>query len=548
MMNISKNEGGPRGIILTDRATERNSRGRIIAWLATLLIALSAAACNRPTEQLVAPSPVAATTRKVQHRPEATSAQVHELCGACHAYPPPDSFPRWAWRGEVTTGFGFFANPTQNNPVHLRDIHPPSLNQVVAYYEQRAPVELQPIRHEEPETPAPVHFDPTDIPTPEAEPYPAVSNVNLVHLTDPKKLDLLACDMRFGKVMLLKPYEPHPTWRTLAAVPNPAHTEVVDLDGDGIKDILVANLGNFLPTDEKKGSVVWLRGQADGSFKPITLLSNVGRVADVEAADFYGHGKLDLIVAVFGWRNTGSIILLENQTTDWNHPRFVPHVLDHRAGAIHVPVCDMNGDGKPDFVALISQEFETVVAFLNDGNGQFKKKTIYTGPHPAFGSTGIQVVDLDGDGRLDVLYTNGDNFDPPSLLKPYQGIHWLRNRGTYPFEDHVLAPMYGAHRAVAADFRGTGRLDVVACSLLPASEYPMRRQKKFDSVIYLEQVAPGQFVRHPLETGTCDHATCVAGAWDGDGRIGFVTGNFSFHHKEPIASSVRLWKNVGRQP
>ena len=30
---------------------------------------------------------------------EATSEQVHQFCGtACHAYPPPASFPRWAWR------------------------------------------------------------------------------------------------------------------------------------------------------------------------------------------------------------------------------------------------------------------------------------------------------------------------------------------------------------------------------------------------------------------------------------------------------------------
>ena len=34
--------------------------------------------------------------------PPDIEAQVHAFCGAvCHAYPPPDTFPRWAWRTEV---------------------------------------------------------------------------------------------------------------------------------------------------------------------------------------------------------------------------------------------------------------------------------------------------------------------------------------------------------------------------------------------------------------------------------------------------------------
>src|SRR5262249_9561299 len=158
-------------------------------------------------------------------------------------------------------------------------------------------------------------------------------------------------------------------------------------------------LGNFTPTDARVGSVVWLRGRPDGSFKPITLLKDVGRVADVQAGDFRGVGQLDLVVAVFGWQTTGEILYLENKTTDWDNPLFEPRVLDDRHGGIHVCVCDLNGDQKPDFVALISQEHETVVAFLNEGGGRFRKETIYAAPHPAFGSTGIQVVDLNGDGK-----------------------------------------------------------------------------------------------------------------------------------------------------
>jgi hypothetical protein len=80
-------------------------------------------------------------------------------------------------------------------------------------------------------------------------------------------------------------------------------------------------------------------------------------------------------------------------------------------------------------------------------------------------------VDLDGDGRLDVLLTHGDVLDQPFLLKPYHGIHWLQNPGHFPFVDHLLTRMYGVHRAVAADFEGNGRLGIVATYFLPGGEF-----------------------------------------------------------------------------
>src|SRR5260370_18177526 len=38
------------------------------------------------------------------------SPEIHQFCGACHQYPPPDTFPRSAWRQEVERGYVFFEN------------------------------------------------------------------------------------------------------------------------------------------------------------------------------------------------------------------------------------------------------------------------------------------------------------------------------------------------------------------------------------------------------------------------------------------------------
>jgi hypothetical protein len=477
------------------------------------------------------PPPVAEPPRRAYGSP----LQIQHFCSSCHAFPPADSFPRAAWKQEVEQAYGFFKQSRLA-------MQPPPQEAVVRWYENLAPEELPEPVIERATEPLSLRLRRTPFAPAAQAPAPSVANVNLVHLFHRSRLDVLTCDLRTGLVMALSPYADAPAWRVLGRVRNPAHAEVVDLDGDGIPDVLVADLGSAEPTDRRCGRVVWLRGRPDGGFTPVTLLEGVGRVADVQAADFRGVGRPDLVVAAFGWRQTGEVIYLENQTTDWDHPRFVPRVLDDRHGAIHVPVGDLDGDGRPDFVALISQEHETVVAFLNEGDGRFRKETLYTGPHPAYGSTGIQLVDLNGDGRLDVLYTNGDSMGEPYVLKPYHGIQWLENQGRFPFVHHPIAPMYGVHRAVAADFRGTGRPDIVAVSLLPADRFPMRQGRGLDAVIYLEQTAPGVFVRHSLETGTCDHVTCVAGDVFGTGRVDFVTGAFG---TTPAGQALTVWKNQG---
>jgi hypothetical protein len=538
-------------------------RGKIVLAALAVLAVLGAGAgaatfyfLRHPSPPPPPPPPTTATAPgEWQLTPELT-AHVHAFCGKCHAYPPPDTFARRHWRDEVKRGFDFYAesNPPLDRP-------PPDIEDVVRYYEARAPEEIVLPDLPASERPLPCRFNPVTYPEPSDSREPsAISNVNLVRLFDAphKRLDVLACDMKRGSVLALKPYEPKPAWQTLYRRQgkenfNPAHAEVVDLDGDGHKDILVANLGSFPPSNGLQGSVLWLRNTGKGSgaerFQPIPLLKDVGRVADVQAGDFNGDGKLDLIVAVFGWTRTGEILFLENQTTDWTHPKFVPTQIDKRHGAIHVPITDLDGDGNLDFIALISQEHETVEAFLGDGKGTFTAKVLYKAPHPGYGSSGIQLVDLNGDGKVDVLYTNGDVLDKPYFYKPYHRVQWLENKGNLEFEHHHLATMYGVHRAIAADFDGDGDMDVLAASFLPGEEFTDREQKKIDAIILLEQTAPGTFARHSLEKGSADYVSCVAGDVFGNGRPDVVLGRFSFGGlgKPGAYPSLLLWKNEGKK-
>ena len=191
-----------------------------------------------------------------------------------------------------------------------------------------------------------------------------------------------------------------------------------------------------------------------------------------------------------------------------------------------------------DFVTLLAQEHETVVAYLNTGGFAFEQKVIYTAPHPNWGSSGIKLVDLDGDGDLDVLLTHGDTFDD-GLVKPYHGIQWLENTGGYPFVGARWRRCRRAQRARRSISTATAiSTSWPARSLAGGSDVD---EKTLPALVWLEQTKPGTFARHTIEMGMPRHATLDIGDIDGDGDVDIVVGNFSID--KSTAAWVDLWTN-----
>jgi hypothetical protein len=61
-----------------------------------------------------------------------------------------------------------------------------------------------------------------------------------------------------------------------------------------------------------------------------------------------------------------------------------------------------------------------------------------------FGLTGIQLVDLDRDGNIDILLTNGDSFDD-QYAKPSHGVQWSRISSTCIPLITIQLPRSGAY-------------------------------------------------------------------------------------------------------
>lgn len=465
--------------------------------------------------------------------PESVRAEVVAFCGDCHEMPPASAYSKEQWVEEVARGFEFYRTSGRY------DLDPPRQSSVVSFFQAQAP---EKIVFDEPKPagkPLSVPFRSQVLELPSGTSDSTVAYLLWQPPNDRSVGRLLFSDMYGGDVYEIALPAENLAATRLAHLGNPAIIEPADLDADGKVDYLVGDLGKFLPSDHDRGRVMWLNSRPDGGWAGDVLRGGLGRVSHAVGGDFDGDGDSDVLVAEFGWRKSGRILLLRREDKVAGAPHYELEVIDPRHGASHVRPLDWDGDGDLDFIALISQEHEKVELFVNDGRGKFRVETIFDAGDPAYGSSGIELVDFDGDGDLDVLLSNGDSMDSDTL-KPSHGVRWLENAGKTPFAMHLLAGLPGAYRAVAGDIDGDGDLDVVAIAFPPLGTSPETWQTK-DLLVVLEQTAPGEFTRHVLPEKVGGTALTI-GDFDGDGDLDLASGAF---HKGADKTWVTVWWNEG---
>lgn len=442
-----------------------------------------------------------------------------KYCAACHLVPPPDAVTRehWPQLFELMQGW------IQERGMPFDAAEYASL---LSAYEGAAPERFEPVPDDLP--PSPIEFQRGEVGRPCSSDRPRITNVLVADLDQDGRDEVLVCDDVAGRVSWLKIEDGSWSERFVADVPAPSRASVVDFDGDGDLDLVVASIGFVEPTDDLIGEVWLLLNRGDMSFEPRRLVGGLPRASDVKPIDYNGDGKMDFLVACFGWRKTGAIVLLEQV-----EPKlFVQHRVAERNGAMQIEVADWNGDGHEDFVALFAQEHESVELYLNDGRGGFGWSTLARAPHPAWGSSGMQLVDLDQDGDLDLVLTNGDMMDEVSIAKPYHGVRWLENRDG-SFLSHEIVRMPGCYRAVARDLDGDGHLDLVVSSLDFNWGF-----HDFPSLIWLKNDGRQNFAPFRIAYSPTNLATMDVGDLNQDGLPDIIVGGM--HLPGPLGREARL--------
>lgn len=496
-----------------------------LGWIGSFL--LLSIGCSPTAEK--------ATTGTTTSRPltQETKNKIERFCSDCHPLPLPETFPKAAWPEEVRQGYDFYVQAKRS------DLPEPLRHDTIRYFQELAPDKVIVPRADslsEPASPVKFELGPSLL---TAEESPATAHL----VWDKSQRSLYFTDMRVGKLYRWAPGE---DWTTksirldhgpIAQGKNTCRVHLCDWNQDGKQDYLQGELGSFPVGDHQNGRVTLALGQDDGSVQTHVLVEGIGRVVQAVPIDYDEDGDLDVLVAEFGWIKTGALRLLRNPGGPIEQAKMKMETIDSRHGVLGVEVADIDNNGKPDFVVAFGQEFESTELYLNQGSGNFERQILHVLPDPSYNSSSFQIVDVDQDGKLDVVHTCGDTMDA-YIAKPYHGLRWFRNQGERRWENRELGLLVGALQSTVADFDGDGDMDIAGVGMFPKANQD--GPGAYDSVCWWEQQADLTFVRHSIERDHCYHAACVAADIDNDGRVDLVVGEWP---NEQDPGALRIYWN-----
>ena len=246
--------------------------------------------------------------------------------------------------------------------------------------------------------------------------------------------------------------------------------QVADISGDGAADILIGNNGqNVALINDGAG------GFMDQTAMRLPALSDVTQ--DLELGDVDGDGDLDLLV---GNEDRNRLLINDGAGVFADESAARIPVRSTSELTREADFGDVDGDGDLDILFANTSGFESAGhdqqdrILINDGSGVFTDETAERLQGSDSRSFEGDLIDLDGDGDLDVIT---GNLGRGGSLEPYRVF---LNDGTGRFTegtDEVLpSGIVGAGFDVEqADFDRDGRLDLYLADRGNADRLLLRR-------------------------------------------------------------------------
>jgi membrane-bound lytic murein transglycosylase B len=249
--------------------------------------------------------------------------------------------------------------------------------------------------------------------------------------------------------------------------PSGFQSQMADFNGDGKQDLIVAGSG--------ANALGYRQGVGNGNFMPEQVL-NAGSglsAQGIVAVDYDGDGDMDLVAQEYvqSVANTGTITLYRN-----NGAASFTRVLlaSGHPESYRVVAGDLNADGRTDLV--YGKALSTVVYALQQPNGELGGEVVLP---VTFGSAqGVLLGDMDNDNDLDIVVSNRANG-----VNAYFSVFSNDGNGVFSAPQSKATGIFPTALQLV-DMNGDGRLDVVTAESVVGSRagyYPQLANGTFGS-------------------------------------------------------------------
>jgi FG-GAP-like repeat/IPT/TIG domain len=268
-----------------------------------------------------------------------------------------------------------------------------------------------------------------------------------------------------------------------------------DLDGDGDLDpVVVSFFSNSIYVLKNNSSI----GSISLSYSPSSNFATSASPVSISFGDLDGDSKQDIIVTSY---TNGLSIFKNNSTTD--SIGLLPKIdLVTGNSPFFGTIADIDNDGKPDIVCTNSGS-NSISIFRNtstSGTISFAPKVDFTTGNDPYG---LSITDLDGDGLVEVIVANEDDFSI-SIFKNNS------SPGNISFGGQTNISNVFPSILKTADLDGDGKPDIIATRSNSASIAVLRNTSSSGSLSFASlQLLP---------TGFGNPTYLNIGDIDGDGK------------------------------
>lgn len=219
-----------------------------------------------------------------------------------------------------------------------------------------------------------------------------------------------------------------------------------DVNGDGRDEVIVR---------EKDGRLMVWTPAVEGAWDCQVVAS--GLPGDGTAvASIAVPGVLDLVT------NEGWFENVNGDGSSWVRHPLIPEELDWHPES-RLVVGDIDGDGQPEAAITESEIGPARLAILKprDRSRPWRSEVILDRNLDLRGLHSLEIVDLDGDGRLEIFTAEMENGKTDGVAsKPKWMVLRCSAHGDWKTET-LLNVNLGTHSAASGDFDGDGRLELV---------------------------------------------------------------------------------------